>query len=490
MWRTILNILNRFRISIFAFLYICFIIYAWNEVQAISALPATRWMNIFNFGPFSEWENVMAYFRDLRTGVPPFLSAMEVISFYASGSSSWVVEEFYRICIILMLVLPVFLTKARWGEVIGCLLMAYLFLKSILVIAPMNPQLYDIALPTFLLIYLIFSQISFQPKSSNWLTIFMAFLAGFFLSMAELSRPFMLLLVPFLIIYNFYGYRKMVQVKMPQADQYTSNRKDAKGGAQRSQRNWFLTLFGRSYAFSQLNLRKVIQTPRKAWTYFLIFLFPIALFSGVWHLKLLIYNDGQIVWSNHSGFNLANAWPSLVDWDELADDFLPEAKPLEDNPWTWDNINTKEHYENSKIRQRGVIQGIFAHPWKALARFGERVVIFTEPRTDMYAGNPQGPVINMYKAIVHCLFWVLGFLLIRSLVMIYRNWRYIFSSQFVIIFIGGFMCLMPIIGENGEEARFTLSVLSLLMLGGVIFGDIVFQFLRNKIPEPKSFSST
>ena len=259
MWKGILKILNSFRIPLFVFLYLWFIDYAWIEVQSLTALPATRWMNIFNFGPFSEWENVITYFRDLRTGVPPVLSAMEVLSFYYSESLLWVTEEFYRICIILMLVLPVFLTRGRWVELIWCLLIGWLFLEAILIIGRMNPQLYDIVLPTFILLFLLFSRISFRTTSSKWLTISMAFLAGLFLSMAELARPFMLMLVPIMVIYHFYNYRKVVLAKQPSADQNLSNRKDAKGRTQRPQRFSLSAFFAKLFASLRLNLEKVLK---------------------------------------------------------------------------------------------------------------------------------------------------------------------------------------------------------------------------------------
>ena len=429
MWKVVYKKLNQHRFLLFSGLYIWFISYAYIALKSVTALPATRWMNIFNFGPFAEWENLITYFRDLRTGVPPVLSALEAFSFHWSESYQWVIQDFYRLSIILMLVLPVFLTRRRMGELMGCLAAAWLFLEAVLIIAPMNPQLYDTVLPAFLLLYLLFSHLSFDPKRKNWLALLLAFFAGFFLSMAELSRPFILMLLPFLLIYNYYHYRKL------------------------------------------------------SWVRFMVFLVPVLLISGGWHLKLLIYNQGQIVWSNHSGFNLSNAWAGLVDWDEIAPQFQPEAPPLEENPWTWENINTQIHYENSKIRQRAVRSGMVSQPGKALGRFWERVVIFTGPRTDMYEGNPKGPVISLYRAVVHVLFWILGFLLIRSVLMIYRDRTYVFGSEFAIIFITGFMCFMPIIGENGEEARFTLSVLSWLMLIGVIFGGLL-----SRIPTPKSFS--
>ena len=79
----------------------------------------------------------------------------------------------------------------------------------------------------------------FSIKAHNvWLGIVPAILGGFFLSMAELARPFMILLLPILLLICGYQY---FQAKRP----------------------WLLAAF----------------------------LLPVLVFSGGWHVKLLLHNE-------------------------------------------------------------------------------------------------------------------------------------------------------------------------------------------------------
>jgi hypothetical protein len=43
------------------------------------------------------------------------------------------------------------------------------------------------------------------------------------------------------------------------------------------------------------------------WRYHAAFVVPIVIISGVWHINLLV-EHGQITATNHSGYNLSRAW--------------------------------------------------------------------------------------------------------------------------------------------------------------------------------------
>lgn len=405
--RTAWHWLSAHRHAVFFVLYAGFAIYGSFATHKVAALPATRWMNMFNFGPFTSWEAVGTYLWELRTGVPPAISAAEVISFKVSGSYEWVIKGFYRKALIAMLILPIFFTRRRLRDYLLLYPMAWLMLLALIKIVMGNAQVYDVLLPVFLLLFfglLAWGKRMDHRRSRQWLLLL---LAGCSLSMAELARPFMLALLPFLLLYA--GYQ--------------------------------------------------LWERRRLWLPLLI---PVLLLSGGWHAKLLVQH-GQLIWSNHAGSNLVGAWAPLLDHAALDASLEPEAPPLEDNEWTWDNLNTEPHYRNSQKRKAAVKAAILAQPQAAWQHFLAKVQTFTEPQVGMYAYQPTGWEIDAYRRVVRTAFWLLVVLLLRAIVKFLQNWRYAFSQEGMLLLSTAFLTLMPIIGESGEEARFLVSVVPLLM---------------------------
>ncbi|MEL6672627.1 MAG: hypothetical protein AAFR61_10570 [Bacteroidota bacterium] len=412
MGKKILQWLITHRVPALSLLFIGFILYASIQSRGYQALLATRWMNIFNYDDFQTWEQIWAYFRDLRTGIPPFLSLLEVLAIKAGSQGEWIVRDFYRHALILGLVLPFFFTQKKWRDGILSVGLAYLFFHSALIVHEANAQVYDVVLAPLLLLYLLLMRLAAREKS-GWQTNLWAILAGCCLALSELTRPFMLALLPILVAYSFFMLKPR-------------------------------------------SLRR-----------FVYFLIPVLILSGGWHLKLLIVNDGQVVWSNHGGSNLANAWGPLLDWDSLKAELQPEQPPLQVNPWTWDNINTQVHYENSKLKQQRVKEAIFSQPGKAWSHFWYKAGVFTSPRTDMYASDPQDAILQVYRPVVRLLFYVLAVLLLI------RAWQFVRKPAIwkeessILLGITFFLTLLPIIGESGEEARFLITVLPFLMWVGL-----------------------
>lgn len=378
-----------------------------------TAYSATYWMQIFSFQDYGEPEAFQQYLLELRTGIPPLYSALEIYSFNTWQDNSWIFEDLYQLGIISMCLLPLFFTRGKGILLIWGLLIAWIFFRAILIIHKGNPQYYDVLLPCCLLLYLLFSEASFSLRDWRVLPPVLGFLAGLCLGVAELSRPFMLALVPFLVGYSCFHYFKQKQ---------------------------YLSL--------------------------LSFLFPLLILSGGWHAKLYVYNHGQIIWSNSSGTNLYRAWSHLVDNEALALELKEEAPPLLYG--RWDNLNTQVHYENSQTRKKYVWQAIRKHPGKALQRIWEKTLIFIQPQTDLYAHQPRGTFVAVYKVLVKGLYLIFPFLVVLGIRDLIRDPSTFFSREWMVLFITGFLTFMPIIGESGEEARFLISILPFLSICGMI----------------------
>lgn len=391
-----------------------FIVYQYAISQAnqykLFAWPATRWMNIYNYADFQSWEQVGDYFLELRTGVPPVASLLEIIAYKTTDTWKPITEGLYRQFLALLFALPFFFLRGRWWEVVLGLAVAWVMVDSTMIVHKGNPQLYDVMLPVFLMLYFLFSKAS---QSSLRGTLIWAVLAGFFLSMAELSRPFMIAIIPLFLLYQGFLYFKTDKPK---------------GKAK-----------------------------------FIAFLVPLLLFSGAWHAKLLV-RHGQLIWSNHGGSNLVNAWQPIVDFKALNPQLQTEAPPLMDNAWTATNLNTEVHAINSKLRSKAVVEGVKAHPWEAWQHFQYKANVFLEPRVDMYAYKPDADILVAYKWLVNAAYGILGFLVVRLLSIVWVKPRYLLSEEAALVVLTVFLTVMPIIGENGEEARFMVSVLPLLLL--------------------------
>ena len=396
-----------------------FIFYGQYAAREAVGIPATTWMNVYSYKDFGTTEKVKEYLLDLRTGIPPVLSYLEITTFNRSGNIDSIIKGLYQKGFILAFLLPMFLGRGKWWEYIYSLVLGMILLLAALRIHPGNPQIYDVVMPACLLGYLIFSRISFGKHRYKAIPILAAIAAGFLLSMAELLRPFLLLIIPFLLFYNFYHYRKTT-----------------------------------------------------AWK-FVYFLIPFLLFSGAWHTKLLIYNNGQVIWSNHGGANLANAWAPILDVPEMESQLAEEAPPVNNYGWAKTNINTQVHAENSKKRQKFIFKTIFQKPGAAIGLVFKKLMTFTAPQTSMYAFNPEGKLLTLYKIIVKILFITLGFMIIWAIATGVRNLRFFTEEPFLFIMIAAFLTFIPTIGENGEESRFLITVVPFLMLVGLTAGQVI-----------------
>ena len=365
-------------------------------------------MYIYWPNEFTNWAMVWDYFEGLRTGIAPVLSFLEITNFLLTSNTFFITKHAYHVMLTGMLVLPVIFLKRTWVTFLFFFPLIVLLLLAIeLILRDSIRMIYDAAYPFFLLLSIYLTKLSFSSRREIFM-IALALLGGFFLSMAELSRPFMLLMLPFIGTWVVVNY-------------------------------W------------QLKLKRLA-----IW-----FFIPIMVLSGTWHLKLIVKHN-QLIWSNHSGCNLANAWAPLIDFDTRNALMEPEEPPLFDAPWKWHNLNTEVHTQNCNRVRAYVIQQIGRQPWLAVKTFVRNTIRFCSAQTAMYENDPQSPILDIYRWIVRITFIFFPLWLVSWFRSLKSTWKKLLSIESLMLFLLLCLCFFPIIGEHMEAARFLISVLPFL----------------------------
>ena len=398
-------------------------------VRSAIGMPVTTWMHVYRPEDFVGAGQVIAYLKSLRVGIPPVLSLLEIVNYNLTGSSRWITVSAYRVGLVLAYVIPLLLFYPRgFKKVTLTSIVSVVFLCATVIIHPKNPQVYDILFPVFVLLFLLLYRYSRQISANRTLTVLATLGAGLFLSLAELSRPFMLLVLPVVLVCVGLGFR------------------------------------------------------RANWKYFLVFLIPIILLSGGWHLKTYICNNGQIVWSNHGGYNLRRAWPMALE------SLSPEeqASIMEEAPATrpdrWPNLNTEIHYQNSRVYTRVVLRYIVEHPMDSVKHVWEQTKTFFAPQTSIYEYQPQHPILSVYRIAVWLATILLLFNLIRLLVWLIkdRSLKILGKPESILIIVTVLSIAALIVGDTYEQARFLISVLPFLAVQSLLIGKGESeQILRN-----------
>ena len=396
------------RLAVLAVLVTVFSIFGYFTVSTANGVPVTRWMNIYHPGDFKNIPEMLTYLKDLRVPIPPVFSIMEILDYQATGNYQFVTVTLYRLGLVLVYITVIVLASGSYGKMIPAFFLSLLFLWSTKVIHGGNPQVYDIYLPLFVLLFLLFTRLAASgPYAVGKRMVLFAVSAGFFLSMAELSRPYMILFLPFLAVWAY------------------------------------------------------VKIGRRQKRIFLYFLIPVLLFSGLWHLKLLVFN-GQLTWSNHTGFNLAKCWV-FVEKPPL----LPEPDtPLK--PKRWNNLNTVEHLENSRRIQAEIINYILKNPLAGTAHIFRRVTHLMSAPTRLYKYNPlkRHPTLYLYKFLVMILssylFINVGRLIVLGFKTGKRFLKRLLAPDHLLILITFVSFLLLSLGETGEESRFLISLLPFL----------------------------
>ena len=402
-------------------------------VRGMQARPATQWMNIYHVDEFTSFTDVLQYLRNLQTGIPPLLSAIEVVSQSAFDTVLWWVRYAYRGATVLMFVLPLYFVSVGKVNRMVCLSLSFLFVAATAQVALGNPEVYDVWFAIFAMGYFIASDASFRDNAAPARTHCAAFIAGTMLACLELTRPFIVFVVPFLIAYNLFHYS-------------THNR---------------------------------VHNRRRLTRRLIYFLLPILLLSGGWHTKLWLLNDGQFNWSNHAGSNLAMAWQPVVDANALGGALEPEEPRRGAMRWT--HLDTDVHRRNSQARRHAVFEGVIRNPKLATELLSEKVLHFMSVPTDMYQYQLRGPLITVYQWVGRFLFVGLLFLLVTNLVRVARDWQALFATEVVMTFYAAFVSFVSAIGGTHEGARFVIPVLPFLI---VVADRIITRFSRPTTTTP------
>ena len=264
-------------------------------VRSSDSVPALTWMYIYKPSDFvhASAASIVLFFANLRIPIPPMIALLEILSIKTQGSAMLVTRYGYRIALVGSYAAAIWLAGTSIKRTAATFLASVLFLYATIKIHPGNPQNYDIFFPMFFLIYLgLLQRVSSAHRDTAKQAVLLPALAGFFLSMTKLSRPFVIYLMPLLVA-------------------------------------------GAYFALTRASGKKS----------FVAFLVPILLISGVWHSYLLAAHH-QLTFSNNAGFNVARAWPQIPRvplGPETHDAFAPGR---------WPNLNTEQHSVNSNRTQQ------------------------------------------------------------------------------------------------------------------------------------------
>ena len=366
-------------------------------------------MNIYVVEDFANhsWADIGLFLLQNKLPLPPVIVFFELATYKIFGSTYLVTVLLYKFAFIAPYVIVLSLANTTVRRLWAVFFVSCLFLFCAITIHRGNPQGYDVFLPCLLMLFLYCARQGVRATSQASKLKYAA-LAGSFLSLAELTRPFMIYLVPFLIVLMLLSYRthgKSVRSKL-----------------------------------------------------MLGFLMPIILISGSLHLSLYI-NHQQLNFSNHAGFNLHRAWSRLVPVPSLVE----EPKLIQANPERWENFNTKEHQLNSQRLQYAIFKHWLAQPIQSLS-FGLNLLRdFMSAPTAIYEHKPTSLFLQGYQLLYQLLSAVLLLscvILVYGVVFLKKNKvQDLMHTDNLIILLGSGLIVIFAISEKAEEARFVISTL-------------------------------
>lgn len=378
---------------------IIFIIIGIILVRSSASEDSITWMYIYQVSDFTSIGEISNYIKNLRVPIPIVISLAEIIDYNIFGNTHLITVYSYRLALIFSFVLSIYMASSSDWKIKASFVLSVVFLWSAVIIHPGNPQTYDIFFPFFIMLHIFFLDMAVSRSFSSTKLALICFASGFFLTMAELTRPFVFFLLPLLI---FTGYQAMKSFRI---------------------------------------------------NYFIYFLIPVVIFSGGWHLHLALH-FGQATWTNHSGFNLYRAWPK-VKLPPLVEEI--HNQPLK--PDRWPNLNTAEHYENSRRIQKAVVKYIVIHQKKCFKKIG----LFFIAKTGIYSYQPHHVIFWVYKPFVFiALSWLTLNMLLVGIACVKHGISVLGVPKNVLIIIAVSYIIFSAIGEAGEEARFLISILPLI----------------------------
>lgn len=366
------------------------------------AWSSTTWMIIYHPSDFNNLGQVASFLHSLRIPIPPVISVFEILNFLTDSSTLFINKTCYRIALVLQYVLAFLIASSSMKRLLTSFFLSLIFLWGTIIIHPINPYNYDIFFPLFSMLFIVLLKYAINPSLKIFRQHVVCFFCGFFLSMTELTRPFVMLMLP-IILGGVYVRFRTHQIKNG----------------------------------------------------FLIFLLPLIVFSGGWHLHLAIFHR-QFLSSNHSGFNLLRAWPH-IPMPILIEEF--QNHPIK--PGRWENLNTPEHYENSVRLQKAILHYWIRHPGNTLALIIQKIHFFISAPTYLMGYDeyiPQGTILPIYKmgvTLSASISLISSLFLICSCILHPYFFQYIFQDTDNLLIFFTVMCIFFCsVGESGEEFRF------------------------------------
>ena len=213
--------------------------------------PSVTWINMLDLETLHSPGDVWAYLAGLRTGIPPVLSTLELLWWAEFHNLKLFSCILYPVSIAFAFTLAVLIQPRRPIPVIAVLLLALLLASHGVKVHARNPALYDPIFGALLLGYFALLGGWLRSRRVIWLTA-----AGLTLADLELTRPFMIYVLP---------------------------------------------------VFLLIEIHRILRTALQPWPAHRVRATG-CLLSGSWHLHLYLTHDGQITWTSISGYNLQNAW--------------------------------------------------------------------------------------------------------------------------------------------------------------------------------------
>lgn len=393
---------------------VLFCLFALPYMRYGNSVPSFTWSWVYSQDEFVEicksWDSIKTFYRDLRVPIPPVIAGLEILSYRLSGSFDLVTIYLYRALAFAAFFLSIIALKRGVAGYWWSAAQAMIFTWATINIHQLNPQIYDLWVPCFFLLYVFLLRKTGDKNRRLIYSLLLAFLSGMSLALVETARPFVLVLLPFLIIFS------------------------------------------------------IIHLGKKRWPAWIIFVIPIIVISGGWHLKLYLYNEGQLLSTNNSGFNLRRCWEPVLP--------LPEAEvKLEDG---WKLYNNPRHIEVSNELKSKVVHFIITHPFISAKHTTDRISELFAPMTKdvviplqlgiakpLPANHPWLPVYVLFVR-------VSGLFLLACLIYAFQQWLRAPSLQFfgaeswILMFFTGASIFILAVGESGEDYRFLISVLPCL----------------------------
>lgn len=260
------------------------------------SIPTIKWVNRFSLEIFTDFSSIVQFYKYLKTGISPIISFFELSEYILFGHMYWMKYYFSYLIIPLNFYLISCMTSNNYY---GLILKLSISLILVYGTAMIGGMLYDWYWPFFT----IMSIFLFTRKTTNSkLNYLFAFLSGLFLSFSELSRPFMIFIIPFLFIY-FY----LLTIR------------------NHNNRNRLVVIF----------------------TVFLVL-------SGLWRFKMYIYTGAQFIWSDYGDCNIAESWPSPIG-QKISYEYI--NTPLSKSVCSEPKQKVINHIINHPVESLGIIFG-------------------------------------------------------------------------------------------------------------------------------------